>query len=70
MNRYVSPILRCRSRMMFSTWAWIDTSSALTGSSAMISSGCRISARVSGAEGPWGFHAVILTAITTNDVLL
>ena len=39
MNRYASPSRSRRSASRLSTWAWIDTSSALTGSSSTTRSG-------------------------------
>ncbi len=45
MKRYAMPISCCRSMRRLSTCAWIDTSSADTGSSATTSRGCSISAR-------------------------
>ena len=45
MNRYESLFSRCRSIIKLITCAWIDTSRAETGSSAMISLGLSASAR-------------------------
>ncbi|MNP29104.1 hypothetical protein D3C76_1221140 [compost metagenome] len=39
-----SPISFCRDLSRFTTWAWMETSSAETGSSQMIILGSRISA--------------------------
>ena len=44
MNRYVRPKRRRKSIRRFSTWAWIETSSAETGSSATMRLGCSASA--------------------------
>ena len=45
MKRYVSPKSRCRSLSRFRICAWIETSSAETGSSQTISFGLSASAR-------------------------
>ena len=45
MNRKAIPISFCRSCSRLTTWAWIDTSRAETGSSATISFGLRASDR-------------------------
>ena len=45
MNTSVSPYSALRSSSRFRIWAWIDTSSADTGSSQMINSGPVTSAR-------------------------
>ncbi len=47
------PNSSCRSRIRFSTWAWIDTSSALTGSSAVTTAGRSINARAIAMRWRW-----------------
>src|SRR5215831_2858023 len=44
-NRYARPSSRCKPIIRLSTCAWIDTSSAETGSSPTISCGCKARAR-------------------------
>ena len=53
MNRYVSPNFSCRSSSRLTTCAWIDTSSAETGSSQMISLGETASARAMPMRWRW-----------------
>ena len=53
MNR--NPMLnsRCSSWSRLTTWAWIETSSAETGSSATSSFGCSVSARAMPMRWRW-----------------
>src|SRR6202012_3808181 len=53
MNRELSPNSSCRSASRLSTWAWIDTSSADTGSSQMISLGRTARARATPMRCRW-----------------
>ena len=53
MNRYVSWSRRRRSLIRFRTWAWIDTSSAETGSSATTRLGCSASAAAIPTRWRW-----------------
>ena len=49
----VSPSSRCRPRSRLSTWAWIETSSADTGSSATSSLGSSAIARATPIRWRW-----------------
>ena len=53
MNRYVRLYCSWTSRSRFSTWAWMDTSSAETGSSAMMSLGFTDRARAMPMRWRW-----------------
>ena len=53
MKTYVSPSSSCRSASRFTTCAWIETSSAETGSSATISRGFSASARAMPMRWRW-----------------
>ena len=53
MNRYVSPNWPCSRSRRLMIWAWIETSSALIGSSATIRSGLTASARATPMRWRW-----------------
>ena len=53
MNRYDRPSSPCRSIIRLMTWAWIDTSSAETASSAITKSGRSASARAMQRRWRW-----------------